>query len=121
MPCRATVSWRSPRGLSPWGGDFPRPSAGLEYIDLSPEVLQRLPRPTSSEGALVTSITPGGPADAAGIQPGDVIAKVGDTAVTRDVPFLNALMTHEAGEAVRVVLNRNGRIIETEVRLARRS
>jgi len=34
---------------------------------------------------------------------------------------LNALMGFEPGEAARVVLNRNGRIIEAEVRLAKRS
>ena len=103
------------------GGHYPRPSAGLEHVDLSPEALQRLPRLTVTEGALVTAITPAGAAETAGIQPGDVITALGGTPVTRDAPFLNALMAHEPGESVRVVLNRNGRIIETEVRLARRS
>lgn len=103
------------------GGNYPRPSVGLDHVDLSPEVLQRLPRMSVTEGALVTSVVSGGSADAAGLQPGDVITKLGDVAVSRDSPFLNALMARGAGETVRVVFNRNGRIIEVEVRLARRT
>lgn len=103
------------------GSNYPRPSVGLDHVDLSPDVLQRLPRLSVTEGALVTAITSGGPADAAGLQPGDVITKLGDLAVNRDNPFLNALMAREVGETVRVVFNRNGRIIEVEVRLARRT
>jgi S1-C subfamily serine protease len=51
---------------------------------------------------------------------GDVITKVGTKDVNIDTPLLNALMDHQPGETVRVVLNRNGRIIETDVRLGKR-
>ncbi len=103
------------------GGAYPRPSLGLDNVDITDEVLARAPRLALSEGALVTAIVAEGPGAAGGIQVGDIITKVGDTAVNRETPLLNALMVFEPGQTAKVVLNRNGRIIELEVRLARRS
>ncbi|MEO6397732.1 MAG: PDZ domain-containing protein, partial [Tepidiformaceae bacterium] len=91
------------------------------HLDISEEVLQRAPRLAVTEGALVTGVPSEGVGAAAGIQVGDVITKVGDSVVNRESPLLNALLPFEPGRAARVVLNRNGRIIELEVRLARRS
>ena len=108
-------------GIIAANGAYPRPSLGVDHLDLSDEVLQRAPRLAVTEGALVTGTVAEGPGAAAGIQAGDVITRVGDIAVGRDTPLLNALMAYEPGQVARVVLNRNGRIIELEVRLARRS
>ncbi|MEP7215201.1 MAG: trypsin-like peptidase domain-containing protein [Anaerolineaceae bacterium] len=102
------------------GASYPRPSLGLEHLDITDEVLQHAPRLTVTEGALVTSVGVDGPGDTTGIVVGDVITRVGNTAVNRDSPLLNALMSFDPGQTARVVLNRNGRIIEVEVRLARR-
>lgn len=102
------------------GGGFPRPSLGLTDTDLSPDI--RPPRGvTLADGALVQQVTRGGPAEAAGILPGDVITKIGDNDVNRQNPLLNALEPYSPGQTVRVVLNRNGRIIEVEVRLAKKT
>jgi S1-C subfamily serine protease len=69
------------------------------------------------EGALVTTVIPGGPAAAAGLRAGDIITAVEGQAVGAEEPLLNALMGFTPGEEVRVVLNRAGQIIELEVRL----
>jgi len=66
-------------------------------------------------------VASGGPAAEAGIRAGDVITRLGDADINHANPLANALMPHDPGETVRVVLNRNGRIIEVEVRLAKRS
>jgi len=100
-------------------GGYPRPSLGLTHVDLSPDI--RVPRVTLSDGALVQQVTRSGPADAAGILPGDVITRIGDNDVNRQTPLLNALESYSPGQTVRVVLNRNGRIIEVEVRLAKKT
>jgi len=102
------------------GASYPRPSLGLEHVDISAESLRQLPRNTPEEGAVVTSVPVGGPADAAGLQAGDIITTVGDQQVTRKNPLLNTLLRYQPGQTVRVVFNRNGRIIEAEVRLAKR-
>lgn len=98
---------------------YPRPSLGLSHLDLNSDVLSRLPRQSVQQGAIVTAIDRGGAAEAAGIFAGDVITRLGDQDVNLANPLLNALMTFEPGQTAKVVLNRNGRIIEAEVRLAK--
>lgn len=103
------------------GTNYPRPSLEAEHLDLTPESLSRLPRATIREGAFIGSVTPGGAADVAGIRAGDVITEVDGVAVDAETPLLNVLAKYKPGETARVVLNRNGRIIEAEVRFALRS
>ncbi len=102
------------------GGPITRPSIGFEHIDLMPETLARLPRLALDEGALVASVPAGGAAAGAGIRAGDIVTMLGDRAITRQNPLLNVLQEYEPGEVAKVVLNRGGLIIETEVRLAKR-
>lgn len=108
------------RGIIAANGNYPRPSAGLAYEDIGQATANRALLAVL-QGALVRAVDAGGPADAAGIAPGDIITRVGDFDVNESRPFLNALARYEPGATVKVVLNRNGRIIETEVRLAPRS
>lgn len=59
-------------------------------------------------GALVVTVAGGGPAEKAGIKPGDVITAVGGTQV-RDVAQLTAaLAEHKPGDTVEVTIDRNG-------------
>ncbi|MCZ2111921.1 MAG: S1C family serine protease, partial [Dehalococcoidia bacterium] len=102
------------------GASYPRPSIGAATRDLTPELAQRLPRVTVGDGAIIMSVDTAGPMARAGAQTGDVITMFAGQPVNRSTPFLNVLMQHEPDEAVKVVLNRNGRIIETDVRLAKR-
>jgi S1-C subfamily serine protease len=101
-------------------GPIARPSLQLEHVDLNEEVAARLPALATGTGAVVLSTVQGGVAAQAGIRAGDVIVRIGDTTINAQTLLLNALARHQPGELVKVVLNRNGRIIETEVRLAKR-
>lgn len=100
------------------GGSYPRPTLGISHVELTSETARQFGTATA-EGALVTAVAPAGPAADAGILVGDVITEMGETVVNRDGPLLNALGQHLPGERVRVVLNRGGRIIESEVELGR--
>ena len=102
------------------GSSIVRPAPGFEHIDLTPDNLARLPRLVTDEGAVVSSVPATGPAVDAGIKVGDVVTMLGDQVINRQNPLLNALMRYQPGQVVKVVLNRAGRIIETEVRLAKR-
>lgn len=102
------------------GASFPRPSIGATTRDLTSDIVQRLPRVAVADGAIIVSIDPAGPMAQAGAQTGDVITMFAGQVINRSTPFLNVLMQHQADETVKVVLNRNGRIIETDVRLAKR-
>ncbi|MFE9426719.1 S1C family serine protease [Kitasatospora sp. NPDC006697] len=68
-------------------------------------------------GALVVSTTAGGPAAAAGMQAGDVITKVGDTAVTSLPDLTTALAGLTPGSQTTVTYTRNGQSSTAQVTL----
>jgi 2-alkenal reductase len=109
------------QGIIAAAGQYPRPDLGIEHVDIDAGVLARAPRLASDKGALVTRVVSGGPAGSAGIAIGDIITRVGNHDIDEGHMLLNALEEFQPGETVKVVLNRNGRIIETEVRLAKKS
>ncbi len=89
-------------------GRVVRPSAGLEAVSVTPQVAYANDLPME-RGALVIRIDPGGPAAAAGLQPGDVITAVDGRAVRDLHHFHDSLARHRAGETVSVTLARDGR------------
>lgn len=109
------------RAIIATNADFARPALGIEHLDITDGLAGRFSRLPVSQGAVVATVTAGGPAAQAGIAVGDVITRIGDHEVDADHPFLNGLMAYKPGDTVKVVLNRNGRIIEADVRLATRS
>lgn len=74
--------------------------------DFSPAVAADLglPRPV---GALVTGITPGSPAEAAGLRPGDVILEFNQTFVQSEAHLITLVGTTEAGGRVPLVILRD--------------
>ncbi|MBB1255544.1 S1C family serine protease [Streptomyces alkaliterrae] len=59
-------------------------------------------------GASVVRVVPEGPADSAGIRPGDLIVRVDDAEVDDVVQLAEALAGHEPGDTVRVEVERAG-------------
>lgn len=103
------------------GGPPPRPSLELDHVDLDPEAAGFFPGAAVVEGALVRRLALPGAAADAGIRAGDIITEVAGRPVDAAHPLLNALVEFAPGDLVKVVFNRNGRIIEAEVLLAQRS
>ena len=68
-------------------------------------------------GAYVVEVAKGGPAEAAGIQVGDVITSIGGTAVTSADDAILAVRSHNEGETVPVVVNRDGQEMTLDVTL----
>lgn len=70
-----------------------------------------------SDGVLVLDVTEGGPAHRAGVEGGDVIVSIGDTAVSTVEQFLAELRDLEPGERVPVTVVREGKeqVLEVEV------
>ena len=71
----------------------------------------------SSTGLFVTEVVPGGPADQAGIRPGDVITEVAGQPALSVALLEKATLTRQAGDTVSVTYTRNGQPTTTEVTL----
>ena len=67
-------------------------------------------RPTTdgTAGALVAAVEPGSAADAAGIEVGDVITSLAGDPVESPEQLVAAIISRQPGDAVEVVLRRDG-------------
>lgn len=103
-------------------GKVSHPVIGVSSVslnDYSAYELQRYGVKVSvNEGIYVVKLTANGPASKAGIQEGDVIVKLDGEDITTYKSFLTALYSHQAGDKVKVVVNRNGSEKTFEVTLA---
>lgn len=68
-------------------------------------------------GAVVVAVADGGPAASGGIQPGDVITRIGDTPVDSLNSLTTALASLAPGSKVTVTYSRDGRSTTAEVTL----
>ncbi|MDT0322842.1 S1C family serine protease [Streptomyces millisiae] len=68
-------------------------------------------------GAAIVDVTEGGPADRAGLRPGDVLVKLGTEPVTDVVSLTEALASHRPDDTVRVRYARDGERQLTDVTL----
>jgi putative serine protease PepD len=68
-------------------------------------------------GALVRFVSPGAPAEAAGIKRGDVVVKIGDTRITGVADVFAAIREQKAGDTVAFELVRSGQPITVSVTL----
>ncbi|GAB2711284.1 S1C family serine protease [Kitasatospora kifunensis] len=67
------------------------------------------------------AVTPGGPADQAGLKPGDVITKLGDVLIDNGPALVSEIWTHTPGDKIPVQYTRNGQTMTTTVTLGSRT
>ncbi|WP_433387404.1 trypsin-like peptidase domain-containing protein [Micromonospora sp. KLBMP9576] len=72
-------------------------------------------------GALVAAVTPGSPAEKAGLRRGDVITKFGDKPVNDSDDLVGAVQAGKVGDRVEVTYKRNGAEARADVTLAETS
>ncbi len=95
-------------------GRVVRASLGLDAVSVTPQVAYANDLPLE-RGALVVRLEKDGPAEAAGILPGDVITAVDGKGVRDLHHFHEALVRHKVGETVSVALWRDGRTLTLQV------
>jgi len=95
-------------------GSVRRGSLGVTIQSLTSEAIARLGL-QNARGALVNSVVSGGPAERAGVQPGDVITAFNGNAIGDPNSLRNAVAATAPGTQVGLTLWRNGR--EQQVRL----
>jgi hypothetical protein len=74
----------------------------------------------SVEGLRLQGVTPGSPADRAGLREGDVVVELGGAAVTDLETYTAALYAHAPGDTVTVVVRRGAERVTTRATLGRR-
>jgi serine protease Do len=89
---------------------------GVRIQSVTPDIADSLGLP-DDEGALVASVTPGGPADEADIRPGDVIVAFDDQKIERMRGLPRIVAETEIGREVVVDVWRRGERIEVKVTL----
>lgn len=78
-----------------------------------------LAEPTSANpGAVVKAVEPASPAAQAGVQPGDVIAAVGDQPVVRAIDFYRGFLEQAPGTDLAVVVERGAEKVSLDLALA---
>ena len=95
-------------------GVAPRAVLGVDAQPVDPalEVALKLP---SARGALIASIGKGSPAEAAGLEPGDVVVAWNGTPVSTNEDLKIDAQLSAPGTRVRVALVRDGKRVEREV------
>ena len=100
-------------------GSVTRGWVGIEVQDLSPEIAESF-NLKSTEGALIAGVLKGGPADAAGIKPGDILLAVEGKPVSDSSTLLNLIASLQPGTEAHLTLGRGTKRVEVSVKVARR-
>jgi M6 family metalloprotease-like protein len=73
---------------------------------------------TADSGVKIDRVTPGMPAEKAGVKVGDVLLKVGSVAVASQEALQDLLNQHRPGDKVQLTLKRDGKDVSIEAQLA---
>lgn len=82
------------------------PYLGITTEDVAPDTVSDPRAPKA--GALVYSVTPGAPADQAGIKAGDIIIQFANAKVESAADLIEELLLHEPGDTIQLTYWRNG-------------
>ncbi|MCW7537194.1 Do family serine endopeptidase [Aquabacterium sp. A7-Y] len=100
-------------------GQVTRGWIGVEPQDLTPEMAETFNLPVK-EGVLITGVLQGGPAQQAGVRPGDVVISVAGKEVTSTVQLLNAVADLKPETDAPIELHRGDHKLEVKVKVAQR-
>jgi serine protease Do len=92
----------------------PQPYIGIGGLDISPALAQQQGLPVE-RGILILNVSPGTPAEDAGIQPGDILLAMNEIELNSVADLQGELENHQPGDEVTLLFNRDGS--ETEVSL----
>jgi serine protease DegQ len=92
---------------------------GVEPRDLTPEMADTLRLPVKS-GVLITGVLQDGPASSGGMQPGDVVTRIGDTAVANTAQLLDAVASLPPGSTAAIGVQRGNKTVAVTVKVAQR-
>jgi 2-alkenal reductase len=98
-------------------GYIARPYLGIRWQWIDPDLAGLYGLPVEW-GVYVSRVMPGSPAEAGGLQEGDIITQIGDVALDGDTPYANALYYYAPGDTVTLTLQRGRQQVQLNVTLA---
>lgn len=102
------------------GGKVRRGLLGVNIQDLN-EALAKSFGTSDVNGALVSSVVPGSPADKAGIKSGDVIVKFNGKDISSSSELKNAVGQTKPGTQAKLTLHRNKKTVDVDVTIGETS
>ena len=100
-------------------GSVTRGWIGVELQELTPPIAESL-RLATARGALVGGVLRGGPADKAGVKPGDVVIEIQGKPVADSVGLLNLVAALAPGQSAKLKLKRQGQDVDANITVGRR-
>ncbi|STR44991.1 Do family serine endopeptidase [Iodobacter fluviatilis] len=100
-------------------GSVTRGWLGVEMQEVTPELAASF-RLDEAKGALIAGVVRGGPADRAGLKPGDVLLKIGGSEVRNASGMLNLIAAFKPDEEVEMEIFRRGKPVVLPVKLGKR-
>jgi serine protease DegQ len=100
-------------------GSVTRGWLGVEMQEVTPELAASF-HLDEAKGALIAGVVRGGPADRAGLKPGDVLLKIGGADVRNASGMLNLIAAFKPDEEVEMQVFRKGKPLALPVKLGKR-
>ncbi|EEA03021.1 2-alkenal reductase [Burkholderia sp. H160] len=100
-------------------GTVTRGWIGVEPQDVTPEIAESFGLDQKS-GAIVAGVLKSGPADRAGIKPGDILTSVNGQEITDTTRLLNVIAQIKPGTSAKVHVVRKGHQIDIDVMIGKR-
>jgi 2-alkenal reductase len=97
-------------------GYVSRPYIGIQWQWITPSISAMYSLPVQW-GVYISQIDSGSPAAKSGLQRGDIITRIGDTALDDSHPYINALYQHAPGEPVKLEVIRGDNTLDIQVTL----
>lgn len=97
-------------------GKASHPFLGVSSQTVNKQIAGMYGLPISS-GAYVVAVTPGSPAEAAGLQRGDIITKIAGAAIANTEDVFREVRTHKVGDTIKIDYQRGKEKLSTEAQL----
>jgi serine protease Do len=97
-------------------GYFSRPYLGIRWQAVTPYIAARYNLPVEW-GVYLTEVSADSPASRAGLQPGDIISRIGDITLDETHSYINTLFSYHPGDTITVDVVRGGQTQPFEVTL----
>ncbi|WP_309713136.1 trypsin-like peptidase domain-containing protein [Armatimonas sp.] len=98
------------------GADVRRTYLGIQYVGLTEQVARTYQLPVS-RGVVIAGIDPSSPAAQAGLRPGDILTKLGNSPINTDLDMQRLLRGKSPGDPLLFTALRGGRSLTIKARL----